>query len=377
MAPRRRGSGEDPPFQKLSPGPNPHAGTPHDTPQGAGGGHPKGHTQRAHGRQAGGREQVAEIQRARILAAMAEVASERGARNVTVAGVVARSGVSRKTFYELFSDREDCFLAAFDDGVARIADEVVPAYEQPGRWREKMRAALTALLELLDHEPGMGRLVVVETLGAGPNALERRRRVLAQIITAVDEGRRDVKMASGPPPLTAEGVVGGVFSVIHARLLAGDRRPLLKLAGPLMSTIVLPYLGAAAAQKELTLPGTPSGAHPEGHRQAGERPVPKASNKSRRNGPDPLRELPMRLTYRTVRVLMAVASNPGSSNRAVGDEAGISDQGQASKLLHRLERLGLIGNDGAGRPPGGPNAWVLTDNGREVEDAITQQTGRS
>jgi DNA-binding IclR family transcriptional regulator len=84
----------------------------------------------------------------------------------------------------------------------------------------------------------------------------------------------------------------------------------------------------------------------------------------------------MRLTYRTVRVLMAVAANPGSSNRAVADGAGIKDQGQISKLLHRLERLGLIGNDGAGGPPGGPNAWALTAKGREVEDAITQQTSR-
>src|SRR5450756_132950 len=89
-----------------------------------------------------GREQVSEIQRARMLAAMVEVAAERGAANVTVAHVVARSGVSRRTFYELFSGREDCFLAAFDDGVARVGREVVPAYEQPGRWREKVRTGL-------------------------------------------------------------------------------------------------------------------------------------------------------------------------------------------------------------------------------------------
>ena len=302
---------------------------------------------------------------------MVDVATERGAANVTVARVVARSGVSRRTFYELFEDREDCFLAAFDDAIARIASEVIPAYEQPTRtqrahgWREKIRAALIALLQILDDEPGMGRLVIVETLGAGPRALERRRRVLAQVITAVDEGQREGKKGDGPPPLTAEGVVGAVFAVIHARMLgrphmgAGDRRALLKLAGPLMSTIVLPYLGAAAARRELA------------------RPIPKASDKSRRNGPDPLRELPMRLTYRTVRVLMAVAAQPGSSNRAVADGADIKDQGQISKLLHRLEGLGLIGNDGADRPPGGPNAWSLTEKGREVEDAVTQQTGRS
>ncbi len=357
------------------------------------------------GRNGIGAEQVAEIQRARMLTAMAEVANERGAANATVARVVARSGVSRRTFYELFSGREDCFLAAFDDGVARLAREVIPAYEAAGPWRAKMRAALTALLQLLDYEPGTGRLVIVETLGAGPRALERRSRVLAQIITAVEEGRtltgipkghtagREVKGGSEPSPLTAEGVVGGVLAVLHGRLLAGlppalggprmggkdpgrrvglpapshggprtgERHPgrLIELVNPLMSMIVLPYLGAAAARKEL------------------DRPVPKVSNNPRRTVPDPLRELEMRLTYRTVRVLMAVAANPGSSNRQVADGAGIKDQGQISKLLARLKRLGLIENIGTGAARGGPNAWTLTERGREVHGAITEQGTRS
>jgi AcrR family transcriptional regulator len=323
------------------------------------------------------RAHVQEIQRARMLAAMVDVVAERGASNVTVAHVVARSGVSRRTFYELFSDREDCFLAAFDDGIARIASEVIPAYEYPGRtqrahgWREKIRAALTALLEILDYEPGIGRLVIVETLGAGPKALERRSRVLAQVITAVDAGRSEGKKGDGPPPLTAEGVVGGVFSLIHSRLLEGRDGPLVGLVNPLMSMIVLPYLGPAAARRELTLPGTPFGA------QAGGRPVPKAPARPRPVNGDPLRDLGMRLTYRTVRVLMAVASNPGSSNRTVADGAGIKDQGQISKLLVRLQGLGLIENTGEGSARGGPNAWRLTEKGREVHGAVTEKSTRS
>jgi AcrR family transcriptional regulator len=300
------------------------------------------------------REHVSEIQRARILAATFEVCGERGASGLTVALIVARAGVSRRTFYELFSSREDCFLAAFDDAIDRIAAVVVPAYQQPSKWRERIRASLTALLQFLDDEPGTGRLVVVETLGAGANALERRSRVLAQVITAVDRGRSEAKKGNGPPPLTAEGLAGAVLSVIHARMLAGDRRPLVELVNPLMSTIVLPYLGAAAARRELT------------------RPVPKAPARPRPVNGDPSRELQMRLTYRTVRVLMAVAANPGSSNRMVADGAGIKDQGQISKLLHRLERLGLIGNDGAGRLPGGPNAWRLTERGAQIERAIRE-----
>jgi AcrR family transcriptional regulator len=319
-----------------------------------------------------------------MLAAMAEVASERGAVNVTVADVVSRSGVSRRTFYEIFQDREDCFLAAFDDAIARIASEVIPAYEAAGRWREKIRAGLTALLQVLNGEPGMGRLVIVETLGAGPKALERRSRVLAQVITAVDEGRREAKRGDGPPPLTAEGVVGGVLAVLHGRLLAclpvpfrvppamggprmGEKNPgpliacprMGELAGPLMGMIVLPYMGPAAARKEL------------------DRPVPEASARPRPVNSDPLRDLEMRLTYRTVRVLMAIGTHPGVSNRRVGDAAGITDQGQISKLLARLRRLGLIENKGAGAARGEPNAWTLTERGREVHGAISEQSTRS
>ena len=140
-----------------------------------------------------GREQVADIQRARMLAAMVEEVAERGVGNVTVADVVARSGVSRRTFYEIFEDREDCFLAAFDNAIEKLANVIVPAYEQKGAWQTKIRSALTALLEYLDREPAAGRLVIVETLGAGHKALEHRRRGIAQIITIVDQGRNESK----------------------------------------------------------------------------------------------------------------------------------------------------------------------------------------
>jgi AcrR family transcriptional regulator len=305
-----------------------------------------------------GREQVSEIQRARMLAALVEVVNERGAANVTVAHVVAHSGVSRRTFYEMFEDREACFLAAFDDAIQRIAAVVVPAYREPSRWREKVRAGLTVLLEFLDYERGTGRLVIVETLGAGATALEHRRRVLVQIITAVDDGRGEAKKSEDPPPMAAEGVVGGVLAVLHSRLLEGTDASLLELAGPLMSMIVLPYLGAAAARKELR------------------QPVPERHAKPRGGSADPLRDLEMRLTYRTVRVLMAVAAHPGSSNREVGVASGMQDQGQISKLLSRLHRLGLIQNAGVGPAKGAPNAWTLTPKGAEIEHAIGQQTSR-
>jgi AcrR family transcriptional regulator len=310
------------------------------------------------GRNGLGREQVADIQRARMLTAMVEMVSEHGAGDVTVAHVVARSGVSRRTFYEIFSDREDCFLAAFDDAVARVAGEVVSAYEQPGStqrahgWRERIRAGLFAGLSFLDSDPGLARLLVVESLGAGPKALESRGRVVNRLVAAVDDGRGEAKAGSEPSPLTAEGVVGAVLAVLHGRLVERSPGRLIELTGPLMGMIVLPYLGPAAARKELA------------------RPVPKTPARPHPVNADPLRGLEMRLTYRTVRVLLAVAANPGSSNRTIASGAGITDQGQISKLLARLNGLGLVENVGAGAVRGEPNAWTLTERGWEVNDAI-------
>jgi len=296
-----------------------------------------------------------DIQRARILAAMVEECAERGVANVSVAHVVGRAGVSRRTFYEIFSDGEDCFLGAFDEGIARASRYVLDSHDPSAGWAERLRTGLLGLLAFLDVERGIGRLLIVGSLGAGAPAMERRRRVLSQIIALVDEGRSQSKTGNDLPPLTAEGIVGGVVSVLHARLLEDDSGRLVELAGPLMSTIVLPYLGPAAARRELA------------------RPAPVAPRMPESIASDPLRRLRMRLTYRTVRVLLAVAATPGGSNRQVADAAGIGDQGQISKLLSRLHRLGLIENTGAPTTRGAPNAWVLTDRGWEVQAALASR----
>ncbi len=305
------------------------------------------------GREALGRDHMADVQRSRMIAAMVDVAVERGLANATVAHVVARSGVSRRTFYDLFEDREDCFMAALDDSIARAAEYVAPAYQEGGeRWRERMRGGLVGLLSFLEEEPVTGRLLVAESLAAGPAALERRREVIARLIAAVDEGRGEGKARREAFALSAEGVVGAVLAVLHARLIERERRPLIGLTSPLMGMIVLPYLGPAAADREIA------------------RPAPRPHRRAREGSRDPLRELEMRLTYRTVRVLMVVGGQPGASNREIGRASGVEDQGQISKLLSRLERLGLVENSGEGHVRGGPNAWALTDRGREVEAAI-------
>ncbi len=329
--------------------------------------------------------QVSEVQRARIVAAMAQVVADHGMGSATVARVVARAGVSRRTFYDQFAGCEDCFLAVFEGTVRRASMVVSDAVAAAGSsvWREQVRTGLGALLVFFDEEPALGSLLIVDALGAGPRVLERRASVLEDLAAILERGRPESKSrrrapassSSSPPSLTAEGVVGAVLSVIHARMfgqaqrLANGRsspRPrrtsgsMLDLLNPLMGMIVLPYLGQAAAQKELTraLPKTL-------------REQKTSSPPSRRMNSNPLDGLNMRLTYRTLQVLSTIADAPGASNRQIADHAGIHDQGQISKLLTRLERLDLIHNNSAGQPQGEPNAWTLTTKGDCLQRALT------
>ena len=281
---------------------------------------------------------------------MAEVACERGIESATVAHVVARAGVSRRTFYDLFDDLHDCFLATFDDAVARATARVLSAFGGE-RWVDGVRAGLLELLVFFDEEPQLARVCVVQALAGGPGVLARRTEILGVLTAVVDRGALGTRGRQFPPPLTGEGVVGAVLAVVHARLLQDDRVALSGLLGSLMAMIVLPYQGPAAARREL---GRPTPSVPK--------PAPRLDESAGR-----FEGLGMRLTYRTLKVLAVIAEHPGVSNRRLAGEAGIVDAGQASKLLQRLERLGLIENTGEGHTKGASNAWALTPKGAALQ----------
>lgn len=301
------------------------------------------------------RRHVAEVQRSRLLSAAADAVSEVGYARMTVAEVIARARVSRKTFYDVFSDREDCFMAAFEQAVGRGRAVAGEAYARERCWQDGIRSALAALLAAMDDEPGLTKLCVVDALGAGERVLARRAEVLDEAAAVVDRGRGAGDAAGRPPDLTAQGVVGAVMGVLHSRLLEGGGGPLSDLLPPLMSIIVLPYLGPEAARAELERPSAGPRRNDTGARRPARR--------------DPLEGVNMRLTYRTVRVLTVIAERPGASNREIAQASGVADQGQISKLLGRLARLRLVENVGAGQERGGANAWRLTSRGAAIERA--------
>jgi AcrR family transcriptional regulator/DNA-binding MarR family transcriptional regulator len=297
------------------------------------------------------------MQRARLIGAAVPVVDEIGWSAVTVAQIATRARVSRRTFYDLFSDRDDCLLAMLDDAVARIEDEVSLAVAR-GAWSARVRRGLWTILSFLDREPVLARVCVVEALRGGQRVLERREEIFASLARILEEGREESPRETSI--LTAEGLVGAAFTIVQARLLRAEREPLTGLVGELMGMIVLPYLGPAAARREQhRTDSTPVSA-----------PARKPSGLSAGDR-DPLREVPMRLTYRTARVLQAAAEHPGTSNRLLGEHADLHDQGQISKLLARLQRLGLLENSGEGQARGESNAWNLTALGERVTEQLS------
>lgn len=326
------------------------------------------------------RTEVDDFQRARIVSAMVEVSAEVGYIGAAVAPVVARAGVSRRTFYELFDGREECFLAAFEWGVRQAREAVVEAYRSQRLWRDRVRHGLAALLAFLDSEPELARVCVVEALGAGKLVLQRRAQLLDELTAALDAEAPQRRGVGEKPLLTAEGVVGGALAVLHGRLIErrgdggadGGPAELIQLHGQLMALVALPYLGPRAAGEELTraAPEVPRRevaavlldggdgplSHPEGHKRG-------------TGGGRLLERLDMRLTYRTVRCLVFIAEHPGCSNREIAQGAEVPDEGQASKLLARLVRLELIANSQA-HGPGFPNLWTLTPRGQQVLSAV-------
>lgn len=288
------------------------------------------------------------VQRARVFTALASLVDERGVGNVSATQVIERAGVSRKSFYELFKDFDDCFQAGLKDGCARMAAEVRAAYSRPASWRARVRAGLWALLSFLDADPLAGRLCVVAALSADPEVLRWRESVLRAAVSAIDSGRDDPEAIGDPPRLAGEGAVGTVLSLLHSRMVT--REPVSRLLNELTALVVLPYLGMSAAQRELC------------SKQPSERPrvVPRTHFPT----------VGVRLTYRTLRVLQAVDHAPGASNRQIADAADIMDGAQISRLLARLHGLELVENANSGNPSA--NAWRLTPRG----EALAAQSRR-
>ncbi|HEY2142639.1 MAG TPA: TetR/AcrR family transcriptional regulator, partial [Solirubrobacteraceae bacterium] len=198
------------------------------------------------------RVKISEMQRARLLSAAVVTIDEMGMAGASVAHISARARVSRRTFYELFANREECVIAVLDDVVARITIDLDIAGLEALPWRERIRMGLWRVLCFLDREPAFARVCVVQSVRGGRRVLEYREGILTRLAGVIDQGRHESARAAESPVLTAEGLVGAAVGILYSRLLRDEREMLSGLWGELMGLIVLPYLGSAAARQERT-----------------------------------------------------------------------------------------------------------------------------
>ena len=202
------------------------------------------------------REEVLASQRGRMLTAISEAVAEKGYAATTVADVVGRAGVSRKTFYEHFSDKEECFIAAWDAGVALLIDAVTRAtLGAEGDWKDRLHAGVRAYLHTLVSVPAFARTFLIEVLAAGPRALDRRAQVhrrFAELLRTLHERQREV--APELPELPDEvftATVGAVEALVAERVRQGRIEELPELESVITYIQVAFLAGHDRAAREL------------------------------------------------------------------------------------------------------------------------------
>jgi AcrR family transcriptional regulator len=188
-----------------------------------------------------------------MLAAMAEAVSRKTYADTTVADVVAGAGVSRKTFYEHFRDKEECFLAAFDASVDLLLDAIAAAKPEPGddTWLGLMRARARAYLETLASQPAFARTFLIEVFAAGPRALDRRAEVLrrfAQLFRDLhDDARRQFPDLPPVPEPVYVAAVGAINELVSEFAREGRTGELPELQDTLVYLQVALFAGRETA----------------------------------------------------------------------------------------------------------------------------------
>jgi AcrR family transcriptional regulator len=196
-------------------------------------------------------EVVARSQRERLLEAAIRVVAAKGYAAATIGDLTREAGISRTTFYELFEDKEACFLAAYDNAVDAFVRRVGAAFESEERWPARARAGLATLLDALAEEPRLARLALVDIGAAGPAAQRRYRAAIQRLTPLFEEGRDFAPDSRRLPANTSRMAIGGVTGLISDELVAGRAEALPGLLSDVLFATLVPYIGPHAAAREV------------------------------------------------------------------------------------------------------------------------------
>lgn len=198
------------------------------------------------------RSYIVRDQRERLLEAMVQVVSTKGYESTTVADVIREAGVSRTTFYQLFSDKEDCFLQAYDAVFDVVLHRVESAYrDYDGPWPERIHAGLAAMIDLLAQEAEIARMVMVEGVTAGHKPRQRYREALNRFLPFLDEGRASSEHSHQLPSATSRLAVGAATTLIFDEVSSGRTKNLRKVLPEIVFAVLMPFLGPERAAEEM------------------------------------------------------------------------------------------------------------------------------
>ena len=191
------------------------------------------------------RDFVVHNQRERLIAGLAEAVAEKGYGGTTIADITRHAAVSRRTFYEHFEGKDECFVAAFDTVTEQLRGRVGEAYDAEDDWPDATRAALDAMLTFLAAEPNLARLAMVEAMVAGPVVVERYDAAVQTFLPYLKAGRkgRSKAVLNRLSDSTEEALVGGMVSLISRRIVAGQTGDLESLLPDLTEFTLAPYVG--------------------------------------------------------------------------------------------------------------------------------------
>jgi AcrR family transcriptional regulator len=190
---------------------------------------------------------VVQKQRERILLATAELVAERGYRKSTIELIAKTSRVALVTFYEHFSSKEECFLAAFDESVAGAEEVFAERIDPEDSWQEQISAGLEIFLEMAVKERARAKLCIVEAQAAGATSLARYLAMLESVTPKLREGRESNPRSSRLPDGLELAIAGGIVWLVQQRLAADDVEDLNLLLPELLQVTLTPYVGEVEA----------------------------------------------------------------------------------------------------------------------------------
>jgi AcrR family transcriptional regulator len=189
---------------------------------------------------------VAENQRERLLNGVVEAVAESGYNAATIGSITAAAKISRRTFYEYFKGKEDCFAVAYEMIEAHVLDSMLAAPGAGEKWPDRVRARLAALLDVLSRDPAVARCFLIEPLAAGGEVAARYREAM-QLLAAT--------LRPEPPPseldmeVRDQALIGGIATLIVRRLNSGGARRLPELLPDLVELALAPYVGREEAKR--------------------------------------------------------------------------------------------------------------------------------